>query len=137
MGGATITIAQPIIPFRVDNSGGTISATYSAATTAGQTISATYRYTTSGIAGAFSAGAEHWMAVSVDGVVQETRQRVLPVPFAFSANYATISERLKPQDKKWRPALFSGFTQSSYNGSFFPAFSSNLPLSSREHGVTT
>ncbi len=81
-GGATITIAPPVIPFRVDYSGGTITATYSSAPTAGQTISATYRYTTSGIAGALGAGAEHWMAVSVDGVVQATRQRVLAVPFA-------------------------------------------------------
>jgi hypothetical protein len=136
-GGATITIAPPVIPFRVDYSGGTITATYSSAPTAGQTISATYRYSTNGIAGALSAGAEHWMAVSVNGAMQATRQRVLAVPFAFSANYAAISERLKTQEKKWRPALFSGLTQSSHNGQFFPAFSSNLPLTSREYGVTT
>lgn len=84
-GGATITMAPPIIPFRVDYSGGTITATYSAMPTAGRTISATYRYTTNGITGALSAGAEQWMAVSVDGVLQSSRHRVLAVPFASSS----------------------------------------------------
>lgn len=102
-GGATITIAPPVIPFRVDYSGGTITATYSSAPTAGQTISATYRYTTSGIAGALSAGAEHWMAVSVDGVVQVTRQRVLAVPFAVTAQISNFANQLAEQNKIWRP----------------------------------
>ena len=82
-GGATITIAPPVIPFRVDYSGGAITATYSTAATAGRNITATYRYGTSGITGALGSGAEHWMAVSVDSVVQGTRQRVLAVPFAM------------------------------------------------------
>jgi hypothetical protein len=55
---------------------------YNGAPAAGRTITATYRYGTSGITGALSSGAEHWMAVSVDGTVQGVRQRVLAVPFA-------------------------------------------------------
>lgn len=106
-GGATITIAPPVIPFRVDYSGGTITATYSSAPTAGQTISATYRYTTSGIAGALGAGAEHWMAVSVDGVVQATRQRVLAVPFANRAKVSATAESLTEQIRQWRPETLS------------------------------
>jgi hypothetical protein len=90
-GTVTITIAPPVIPFRVDYSSGTITATYASAPTAGRAISATYRYGTGGIAGALNAGAEHWMAVSVDGVVQATRQRVLAVPFAQKSHSAVIA----------------------------------------------
>jgi hypothetical protein len=87
-GTPTITIAPPVIPFRVDYSSGTITATYSAAPTAGLAITASYRYGTNGITGALSSGAEHWMAVSVDGVMQGTRQRVLTVPFAITSSFA-------------------------------------------------
>lgn len=62
---------------------------YSGAPAAGTTITATYRYGTSGITGALSTGVEHWMAVSVDGTAQATRQKVLAVPFALQANVAT------------------------------------------------
>lgn len=55
---------------------------YNGAPAAGRTITATYRYGTSGITGALSSGAEHWMAISVDGTPQTNRQRVLAVPFA-------------------------------------------------------
>jgi hypothetical protein len=87
-GAVTITIDPPVIPFRVDYTSGAITATYSTVPTSGQIIDATYRYTTSGIAGALGAGAEHWMAVNVDGVVQGTRQRILAVPFAQMASFA-------------------------------------------------
>jgi hypothetical protein len=123
-GGATITIAPPVIPFRVDYSGGAITATYSTAPAAGRTITATYRYSTSGITGALSSGAEHWMALSVDGTAQTTRQRVLAVPFAVKAaraetaaiaDSATVAQvaikadTLSPQSKNWRPhPLFQG-----------------------------
>jgi hypothetical protein len=137
-GGATITIAPPVIPFRVDYSGGAITATYSTAPTAGQTISATYRYTTSGIEGALSAGAEHWMAVSVDGVVQGARQRVLAAPFAVKATraetaaiadsatlaeVATKANALNPQSKNWRPLPFLGrrFNGANFGCTLFPA----------------
>jgi hypothetical protein len=66
---------------------------------AGRTITATYRYGTSGITGALSSGGEHWMAVSVDGVMQETRQRVLAVPFATRAGNADVATKLAPQIK--------------------------------------
>ena len=63
---------------------------YNGAPATGRTITATYRYGTSGITGALSSGAEHWMAVSVEGTPQATRQRVIAVPFAhFSAQSHT------------------------------------------------
>jgi hypothetical protein len=58
---------------------------YAGAPAAGKEITATYRYGTSGITGALASGSEHWMALSVDSVVQGTRQRVLAVPFAVKS----------------------------------------------------
>ena len=69
---------------------------YNGAPAASRTITATYRYGTSGITGALSSGAEHWMAVSVDGTVQGSRQRVLAVPFALRAE---ASKQLAPEFK--------------------------------------
>jgi hypothetical protein len=65
---------------------------YDGAPAAGRTILATYRYGTSGITGALSSGAEHWMSVSVDGTTQGTRQRILAVPFASMARAALRSD---------------------------------------------
>ena len=99
-GGATITIAPPVIPFRVDYSGGAITATYSTAAAAGRTITATYRYGTSGITGALSSGVEHWMAVSVGSVTQGARQRVLAVPFAVKSAMSvksTLADSVLPR----------------------------------------
>jgi hypothetical protein len=92
-GSTTITIAPPVIPFRVDFSQGTITATYSSAPTAGRAITATYRYGTSGITGALSNGTEHWMAISVDGTMQGSRQRVLAVPFASRSRTADFASK--------------------------------------------
>ena len=64
---------------------------YNGAPATGRTITATYRYGTSGITGALASGAEHWMAISVDGTTQGTRQRVLAVPFAQTAKTAQVS----------------------------------------------
>lgn len=86
--GATITIAPPVIPFRVDYSGGAITATYSSAPASGRTISATYRYGTSGITDALGSGSEHWIGISIDGVIQGARQRVLAVPFATNSQHS-------------------------------------------------
>lgn len=60
----------------------------------GRAITATYRYGTSGITGALSSGAEHWMAISVDGAAQAIRQRVLAVPFAATSNLANLAKGL-------------------------------------------
>jgi len=65
---------------------------YNGAPAAGRTITTTYRYGTSGITGALASGAEHWMAVSVDGTTQGTRQRVLAVPFASIAQSSLTAE---------------------------------------------
>jgi hypothetical protein len=67
---------------------------YNGAPAAGKAITATYRYGTTGITGALSSGTEHWMALSVDGVTQEIRQRVLTVPFALNTQTSQISKSL-------------------------------------------
>jgi hypothetical protein len=127
--GATITIAPPVIPFRVEYASGTITATYATAPTAGRTIAATYRYGTGGIADALENAGEHWMAITVDGVTQGTRQRVLAVPFAqraafaqtaatattaqtatsaITASSADTAAQLLTQTRAWRPSLLGG-----------------------------
>lgn len=85
---ATISIAPPPAPFIINYSGGTITATYASPPAAGQTITATYRYSANGISGALAAGAEQWLELSVDGVAQSPRQKVLAVPFAMYAQMA-------------------------------------------------
>jgi hypothetical protein len=112
-GTPTVTITPPVIPFRVDYNSGTITTTYSAAPTAGLAITASYRYGTNGITGALSSGAEHWMAVSVDGVMQGTRQRVLAVPFALRSGVATIASTLI---ERTEDLSFSMFTRDSGAG---------------------
>ena len=132
-GTPTITIAPPAIPFRVDYSAGAITATYSAAPTTGAAITASYRYGTNGITGALSSGAEHWMAISVDGTPQATRQRVLAVPFAVKASraetaatadwaelaqVAQTANTLNPQFKTWRPHPFLNLSASPQSVSY-------------------
>lgn len=102
--GATISIAPPPAPFVINYSGGTITATYASAPAAGQTITATYRYSGSGISGALAAGAEQWLELTVDGVAQSPRQKVLAVPFAMSAERATVATSLE-RSKKTRQVV--------------------------------
>jgi hypothetical protein len=56
---------------------------YNGAPASSGTITAIYRCETNSITGALSSGAEHWIAISVDGTTQGARQRVLAVPFAM------------------------------------------------------
>jgi hypothetical protein len=79
---------------------------YNGAPAAGRTITATYRYGTSGITGALVSGAEHWMAISVDGTTQGARQRVLAVPFAQRAAVADIANGLANREVSWKPDFF-------------------------------
>jgi hypothetical protein len=108
--GATITIAPPVIPFRVEYSSGTITATYANAPTAGQTIAATYRYGTGGIADTLGNASEHWMTITVDGVTQGTRQRVLAVPFAQNASRAINATRAEMAAVAERATLADSIT---------------------------
>ena len=72
---------------------------YSAAPAAGQTLTATYRYSTSGISGALATGAEQWLELTVDGVAQSPRQKVLAVPFAVNAQRAVTAISLESKIK--------------------------------------
>jgi hypothetical protein len=93
-GSPTISIAPPVIPFRVDYSGGAITATYATAPTAGRNITASYGYTDGSISSALASSSEHWMAISVSGLTQGTRQRVLAVPFALNSQRAEIANSI-------------------------------------------
>jgi hypothetical protein len=95
--GATITLAPPPAPFVVNFTGGTVTVTYNPAPPAGRTITATYRYSTAGISGALAAGAEQWLELTVDGVAQTPRQKILAVPFAMVANKVVALPKVLPR----------------------------------------
>jgi hypothetical protein len=67
---------------------------YNGAPAAGRTITASYRYTDGSISGALATGSQHWMAISVSGLTQGTRQRVLAVPFALNSQRAEIANSI-------------------------------------------
>lgn len=114
--GATITLAQPPASFVVNYSGGTISSTYVSAPAAGQTITATYRYSATGISAALAVGSEQWLELTVDGVVQNPRQKMLVVPFAIIAQSANTAKAILAQEKIWRPQTFLGFQSTVIEG---------------------
>ena len=106
--GATITIAPPPAPFLVTYSNNTVSVTYDPAPPAGRAITATYRYSATGISGALAAGNEQWLELTVDGVTQTPRQKILAVPFAMRAETAAQAETLAVQRVVWRPESLMG-----------------------------
>ncbi len=66
-----------------------VTVTYSkGAPAAGRTITVTYRTPTSGIVGALAGGSQPWAEITIDGVAQVPRQKVLTVPFAQQAGSA-------------------------------------------------
>jgi hypothetical protein len=105
---------------------------YNGAPAAGRTITATYRYGTSGITGALVSGAEHWMAISVDGTTQGTRQRVLAVPFAHKSSSSSIADSLAPQTTSWRPEVLATTNAQWQNGN--PRDATTLPFGPGYHG---
>lgn len=62
---------------------------YNSAPVSGKTITVTYRDGTGGITEALSAANTHWLELSIDGVAQSPRERVLSVPFAQIAGSAS------------------------------------------------
>jgi hypothetical protein len=66
---------------------------FNGAPTAGRTITATYRTPASGISGALAGDNQPWAEITVDGVAQVPRQKVLAVPFAATAAKALALER--------------------------------------------
>ena len=58
---------------------------FNGAPAAGRTITATYRTPASGISGALAGDTQPWAEITVDGVAQVPRQKILTVPFAFRA----------------------------------------------------
>jgi hypothetical protein len=61
---------------------------FNGAPAAGRTITATYRTPASGISGALAGDNQPWAEITMDGVAQVPRQKVLTVPFAASAGLA-------------------------------------------------
>ena len=62
---------------------------FNGAPAAGRTITATYRTPASGISGALAGDTQPWAEITVDGVAQVPRQKVLTVPFASASSSST------------------------------------------------
>jgi hypothetical protein len=74
-----------------------VSVTYfNGAPAAGRTITATYRSPTSGIAGALAGDNQPWAEITVNGVAQVPRQKVLTVPFAAVSARTLETEKADP-----------------------------------------
>ena len=65
---------------------------FNGAPTAGRTITATCRTPASGISGALAGDNQPWAEITVDGVAQVPRQKILTVPFASVSSYAKTAE---------------------------------------------
>jgi len=102
---ATVTIAEPPAPYVVNYDAGTVSVTYEAAPYTGNQIVATYEANDSSIVGALAAAESHWLELSVDGVAQSPRERVLSVPFA---QVAGVAQALQSAND-----MLKGFTRSN------------------------
>jgi hypothetical protein len=104
---ATVTIAEPPAPYVVDYDAGAVSVTYETAPAAGTEILATYDANDSSIVGALSAADSHWLELSVDGVAQSPRERVLSVPFAQVAGAASdVTINFNPYQELMNDVLY-------------------------------
>lgn len=79
------TITPPMIPFRVNVSGGTVEVIYASQPVAGHRITATYRYLDNSIEKALTNSTEQWLQLNIQGQDQSPRQRILTVPYALKA----------------------------------------------------
>jgi hypothetical protein len=104
---ATVTIAEPPAPYVVNYDAGTVSVTYETAPSAGTEILATYEANDSSIVGALAAAESHWLELSVDGVAQSPRERVLSVPFAQVAGAASdVTINFNPYQELMNDVLY-------------------------------
>tara|TARA_A100001015_G_scaffold160513_1_gene178358 strand:+ start:5335 stop:7695 length:2361 start_codon:yes stop_codon:yes gene_type:complete len=77
-----IVIAPPPSPFVVNEVDGNLEVQYASAPSNTAVVEATYKTLEPSIIGALSEASSHWLELSVDGVVQNPRERILSVPFA-------------------------------------------------------
>ena len=77
----------------------------------GKLITTTYKTESAGITEALATGTEHWMELSIGGEVQQTRQRVLAVPFAAVAGKVLDSSTVN-----------SPLNEKKVTGPWFPPF---------------
>jgi hypothetical protein len=97
---------------------------YNGAPAAGRTITATYRSPASGISGALAGDNQPWAEITVDGVAQVPRQKVLSVPFAVISGKARSLEPATetltlPFQSFGRSAGYAGVVLTNF---FMPSF---------------
>ena len=77
-----IIIAPPPAPFTVDKVNGSLEVGYTSSPSNGTELVVTYKTLERTIMGALSEASAHWLELTVDGVAQNPRERIVSVPFA-------------------------------------------------------
>ena len=90
-----IVIAPPPSPFVVNEVDGNLEVEYASAPSNTTVVAATYKTLEPSIIGALSEASSHWLELSVDGVVQNPRERILSVPFAQFSGVAQALDQNK------------------------------------------
>ena len=77
-----IIIAPPPAPFTVNKVNGSLEVGYTSSPSNGTELVVTYKTLERTIMGALSEASAHWLELTVDGVAQNPRERIVSVPFA-------------------------------------------------------
>ena len=99
-----IVIAPPPSPFVVNKVDGNLEVQYASAPSNTTVVEATYKTLEPSIIGALSEASSHWLELSVDGVAQNPRERILSVPFAQFSGVAQALDQNKSEFVEYRTA---------------------------------
>ncbi|MFL2842803.1 MAG: lectin-like protein [Coraliomargaritaceae bacterium] len=99
-----IVIAPPPSPFVVNEVDGNLEVQYASAPSNTTVVEATYKTLEPSIIGALSEASSHWLELSVDGVAQNPRERILSVPFAQFSGVAQALDQNKSEFVEYRTA---------------------------------
>jgi hypothetical protein len=88
---------------------------FNGAPAAGRTLTATYRTPTAGISGALASANQPWAEITVNGIAQVPRQKILTVPFAVTSSKAVSAETVEGVLKTRQQRVDRFFTFNAWN----------------------
>lgn len=113
-----------------------ITVTYfNGAPTAGRTITAAYRTPASGISGALAGDSQPWAEITIDGVAQVPRQKVLSVPFAARASVADSVANERPETQESMQELSNLIQRANISGVQMPGHHADNTDGDKTNGV--
>jgi hypothetical protein len=108
---------------------------FNGAPAAGQTITATYRTPASGIAGALAGDNQPWAEITMDGVAQIPRQKVLTVPFAARASVADSVANESPETQESLQELSNLIQRANISGVQMPGHFTDNTAGGQTNGL--